>query len=131
MNNLLAILLSFYPSLFLYSVILSEYKKNLDGIVSSGFAFFAVHFVVFAFLFFVVHTALKKLLSFGYLGGFKRGFVGISIMTLLVAFIAIIIFYNYLPGATLYPAPHFIQKYLLAQPYNLIAYILPFVYLFF
>lgn len=131
MNNLLVVLLSFYPSLFLYSAILSQYRKNLDSFASSGFVYFAVHFVVLAFIFFIVHTGLKKLVSFGYLSGAKRGFVGISIMTLLVALIVVIVFYNFLPGATLYPAPLFIQKYLLAQPYTLIAYILPFIYLFF
>ncbi|MFA6297323.1 MAG: hypothetical protein WC629_02055 [Candidatus Paceibacterota bacterium] len=131
MNNLLAILLSFYPAIFLYSIIPATYIKKIDALSSAPTVLFAIHLVVLAFIFFVIHTSFKRLVSFGYLSGTKRGFVGISIMTIFIALVDIIVFYIVLPGATLYHAPVFIQKYLLTEPYTLIAYFLPFVYLFF
>ena len=131
MNNLLVVLLSFYPSVFLYSAIPTSLMKKVNAFSTSSFASFIIHLIILALLFFVVHTVLKKVVSFGYMGGSKRGFVGVSLMTLLIVFVGTIVFYTVLSGATLYKAPLFVQKYLLTEPYTFIAYLLPYIYLFF
>lgn len=131
MQILLTILLSFYPSLFLYSSVIGVFGKNLASIAASGFPYLLAHLLVFGVIFFVVHTILKKLISYGYYGATKRGFLGILIMTILTLAVAIIAFYEFLPGSILYPAPALIKTYLLANPYQLIALLLPFGYLFF
>jgi len=52
-------------------------------------------------------------------------------MTIFMLALAVIAFYNLLPGNIIYDSPSYIDAYLLKNPYTFLALIAPFLYLFF
>lgn len=131
MYKLLTVLLSFYPTFFIYNSVINVFGKKLDALAPAGINFFIAHLIVFAVIFFVVYRVFSKYISFGYMGGFKRGFLGTALAATLTLAIVLIAFYIFLPGAVIYAAPALVQKYVLAQPFLLIWLVLPFAFLFF
>ena len=122
MYILLTILLSFYPAIFIYTSIPSEWVKNADKLVL---------FAAFALIFILVHLALRKFISVGYMRGPRGGVFGIGLMVVFTAALAALTFYNVLPGNAVYDSPAFLDAYLLKNPWAFIALVAPFGYLFF
>jgi hypothetical protein len=132
MSHLLTILLAFYPTIFLYSSIPQTWMKKVDALAATGTPmFFFVHLAVFGALFFVIHSVLKKFLGGSIARSPRSGAVGVILMTVFTLAIVAIAFYNVLPGDILYHSPALVDKYLLKNPYTLIALVAPFIYLFF
>lgn len=130
MNILFNLIFSFYPTAFIYQSIPDAYIKKLDALAPSGFLYFALHLALFGFIFFVSYVGTKKFIFLGF-GEHRRGFLAVAAFVVLTLALAAITFWNILPGSTVYEAPALIEKYLLSNPWNLIALILPFVYFFF
>jgi len=130
MQILLTIVLSFYPSLFLYTSIPTPWMKWIDGILPTGAGFFFVHLVVFLLIFALAYIVLSKYISLGYFSS-RKGIVGMILMTVFALALALIALYNVLPQNTFYAAPQFLNDYLLKNPYTSIAFFVPWIYLFF
>lgn len=130
MLYLLSIILSFYPTFFIYSSIPSSWMRWIDGLVPGGSGFFLVHLAVFGIIFFLSYSVISKYISLGYMGR-SRGLFGIILMTAFAAALGIIGFYSILPGNMLYESPGFVDNFLLKNPYLFIAFIAPLAYLYF
>ena len=131
MQYLLTIILSFYPTLFLYASVPAVWMKWVDGIIPTGKGFFFVHLALFAVIFFLVYKVLSRFISLGYFINTGRGLMRIVLMTIFMLALAVIAFYNLLPGNIIYDSPSYIDAYLLKNPYTFLALIAPFLYLFF
>ncbi len=131
METLLVTLLSFYPSIFIYASIPENWKKGLGSILPTGVGFFMIHFLLFAFIFFIVYMVLRKFISVSYFGSARRGFLGKGLMVVLVIALALIAFYYILPGNVIYDSPEVLDLYLLRNPFILFVLIMPFLFLFF
>jgi hypothetical protein len=131
MYILLTLLLSFYPAIFIYSSIPAAWMKKIDAFAPTGNMPFIVHAAVFAVIFFLAYNVFKKYISLGYRNSGRSGVLGIILLAVFNAALALITFYNILPGNTVYASPALLDTYLLKNPYTFIALILPFGYLFF
>lgn len=132
MNKLLTFLLTLYPTMFLYGAIPSTWKAMLNGFAVAGSsASFFIHLAVFGIIFFIAYKVIDRYVSFGYLGGSKRGALGLIIALLLTIGVLLVVFYNLLPGNAIYPSPVFINTYILQNPFTFLVLALPFAYLFF
>ncbi len=131
MQYVLTILLTFYPTLFLYASIPEAWMKWIDNIIVAGSGSFFVHLAVFALIFFLIYRVLAKFVMHGYYATFPRGIFSNLVYCILTLLIAIIAFYNVLPGDIIYDAPKLLDNYLLKNPYTFIAFLAPVAYLFF
>lgn len=131
MQYLLTIILSFYPTLFIYASIPAVWMKWVDGIIPNGNGFFFVHLALFAVIFFFIYKVITRFVSLGYFGRTGRGLLDVVLMTIFTLALAVIAFYNLLPGNIIYDSPSYIDAYLLKNPYTFIALVAPFLYLFF
>lgn len=122
MYILLTILLSFYPAILIYTSIPPAWTKNADKLVL---------FIAFASIFALCHLVMRKFISVGYMRGPRGGVLGIVLMTVFTAALAVITFYNILPGNEVYAAPAFLNMYVLKNPWAWVAFIAPFGWLFF
>jgi hypothetical protein len=131
MSILLTLLFSFYPAIFIYSSIPAAWMKKVDAFAPTGNMPFIVHAAVFAIVFFFAYNVLKKYVSLGYRNAGRGGMLGITLLAVFNAALALITFYNILPGETLYASPALLDTYLLKNPYTFIAFAAPWLYLFF
>jgi hypothetical protein len=132
MNILLTILLALYPTMFAYQTIPLSWMKAINDLSKSGTsAYFLIHLIVFGAIFFIIYSSFKKFISLGFLGGSKRGVLAVTLLTIFTVAVALIGFYNVLPGSILYNAPVFLNKYLLVNPFTFLWLFVPFIYLFF
>ncbi len=131
MQYVLTILLSFYPTFFIYLSIPESWMKWLDGIIPAGSGFFFVHLAVFALIFFFIYRVLAKFVMHGYYATYPRGIMSNLIYSVLTLLLAVIAFYNILPGELIYDAPKLLDSYLLKNPYTFVAFLAPVAYLFF
>lgn len=131
MHLLLTILLAFYPTIFIYTSIPSSWMSKVDALAPAGMGFFLAHLGLFVLVFFVVHMVFRKFISFSYGRGLRTGILGVALITAFTAALALIAFYNVLPGDIVYNSPSWVDAYLLKNPFTAIALAAPWVYLFF
>ncbi len=131
MQYVLTILISFYPTIFLYASIPQAWMKWIDDIIPAGNGSFFVHLAVFALIFFFIYRVFAKFVMHGYYATFPRGIFSNLLYCFFALLLAVIVFYNVLPGDILYDAPKLLDNYLLKNPYTFIAFIAPIAYLFF
>ncbi len=131
MYNLLVFLFSLYPTVFLFNAIPAKYVSMLDNFASTGLVFFISHLIVFGIIFFIVHTVFRKFITIGFMRSSKTNIFGLSLIVLMLVAVAIIVFYQVLPGQSLYTSPKLINDFILTQPFTIIILLLPFGYLFF
>jgi len=131
MYNLLVILFSLYPTIFLFRAIPDAYISMLDNFATSDLLFFVSHTILFGLIFFLVFSVFKKFITVGFMNMGKTNFLGLSLISLMLLAIITIVFYQVLPGEFVYASPKFVDDFILKQPFSLIILILPFAYLFF
>ncbi len=122
MHILLSLILSFYPALFVYQSLPLAWAKQLDILT--------LKFLAFALIFACTYLVMKKFVSLGYhipRSGILRG----VLLTVFTVVLALISFYVFLPGETVYASPKILDSYVLKNPYMFLWLIAPFVYLFF
>ena len=130
MNILLNIILAFYPATLLWYSVPDAWYQRLDGLGSSPTADFIFRAILFALLFALSYSVLKKFLASGYMTS-RRGFLAMLLRTVFVLALALVTFYVLLGGGDIYQAPELVREYILKTPFTFITMIIPLIYLFF
>lgn len=130
MNILLNIILAFYPATLLWYSIPDAWYERLEGLGSTPSADFFFRAFLFALLFYLSYSVMKKFLASGYMSS-RQGFLSMALRTIFVLALALVSFYVLLGGGDIYQAPQLVRDYILKSPYTFIAMMAPLVYLFF
>ena len=128
MNILLNLILSFYPSVLIWSFIPTIWLKKLDSFSSGDLMHFILRLIIFGIIYFISYKVISKFLS----SRFSRS-GGLSIIIGVICFVLLflIVFFQILPGSLLYHTPTQVSDYVLKTPYSFFAVLLPLIYLFF
>jgi hypothetical protein len=137
MSKLVNFILAFYPATLVWLMIPQSFfdyfegNKKLTGAATSNAALmtFGIRLIAYAILFFLAYRIISKFVSRGFYS--SRNFISIVLGILSIIILASIIFFELLPGETIYKAPEIISDYILKQPFTFFAALIPLVYLYF
>jgi hypothetical protein len=130
MHILLNIILAFYPATLLWYSIPVKYFERLEGLGSTPTTDFFLRAFLFALLFYLSFSVIKKFLTSGYMSS-RPGFVAMTLRIIFTLALALVAFYVLLGGSDIYQAPSLVHDYILTSPYTFVAMLAPLIYLFF
>ena len=127
MNILLSIILAFYPATLVWLSMPKSFLAKTEALSPTSAGHFFSLLILYAIIFGLCYFVVKKFTS-AFLG--SRPTWTKVLMIVSVVIVVLFVFYTILPGGSIYPSPKWLSHYLLQDPYNFIAILIPLAVLF-
>jgi hypothetical protein len=127
MNILINAILAFYPATLIWNALPHTFVEKIGSASASGGGRFFSLAILYAVIFVAVYWVVKRFTTTAYLGNQ----MWVKVLTVIsVVILFLFVFYTLLPGGVIYPSPSWLNHYLLQDPYNFIAILIPLIVLF-